>query len=185
MEHIDCLVVGCGLSGICCAYRCQSMCPDKTFAILESRDCMGGTWDLFRYPGIRSDSDMYTLGFRFNPWTSTKTIADGDTILEYLHSTVKKFELDKHIRYGQKVVCAKWSTESACYLVEVVNPITKESKLTFFSWRLGTTIMKFPIKPSYLGSRSSKVSLSILSSGMLHTTMIAKRWSLLGLEQLL
>ncbi|MFG1816772.1 flavin-containing monooxygenase [Kribbella sp. NPDC049174] len=118
MEHLDVLVVGAGLSGIGAAYRLQTQCPDRTYAVLEARDSIGGTWDLFRYPGIRSDSDMFTLGFPFHPWTAAKAIADGPSILEYLHETASTYGIDKHIRFGQRVVRASWSSADARWTVE-------------------------------------------------------------------
>src|SRR5512134_1275779 len=90
-EHFDVLIVGAGISGIGAAYHLQAECPAKSYAILEARDDIGGTWDLFRYPGIRSDSDMYTLGFSFRPWTRPKAIADGPSILEYLRETTHAY----------------------------------------------------------------------------------------------
>src|SRR5216683_1399627 len=84
IEHFDVLIVGAGLSGIGAAYYLQAKCPSKSFAILEGRSAMGGTWDLFRYPGVRSDSDMYTLGYQFRPWREAKAIADGPSILNYV-----------------------------------------------------------------------------------------------------
>src|SRR5689334_17334650 len=98
-EHVDVVVVGAGLSGIGAAYRLQSECAKRTCAILEARESMGGTWDLFRYPGIRSDSDMFTLGYQFKPWTADKSIADGDTILGYIHDTAAEFGIEKDIHY--------------------------------------------------------------------------------------
>jgi len=105
----DVIVVGAGLSGIGAGYHLLNECPDKSFAILESRASMGGTWDLFKYPGIRSDSDMYTLGFPFNPWKSDQTLADGPAILQYIKDTAAKFGIDKKIQYHHKVVDASWS----------------------------------------------------------------------------
>ena len=93
--------------------------PDKSYAILERRENLGGTWDLFKYPGIRSDSDMFTLGFRFKPWTSEKAIADGPSIMAYLKETVAEYGIDKHIRYGQKVVGADWSDADNRWTVRV------------------------------------------------------------------
>lgn len=126
MEHFDVLVVGAGISGISAGYHLQRDCPSKSYAILEGRAVMGGTWDLFRYPGIRSDSDMYTLGFSFKPWTRDKAIADGPSILAYLHETAEEFGIDKHIRYQQRVVSANWSTPDACWIVDVERGAERE-----------------------------------------------------------
>ena len=108
-EFVDVVIVGAGISGISAAWHLQDRCPDKSYVVLERRENLGGTWDLFKYPGIRSDSDMFTLGFRFKPWTSEKAIADGPSIMSYLKETVAEYGIDKHIRYGQKVVGADWS----------------------------------------------------------------------------
>ncbi|NLS27144.1 FAD-containing monooxygenase EthA [Sphingomonas sp. S2M10] len=118
-EHFDVLVVGAGLSGIGAGYHLQTHCPGRTYAILEGRDRLGGTWDLFRYPGIRSDSDMYTLGFSFRPWTDAKAIADGNAILRYLEDTAHEFGIDRHIRYRHKVIGAEWSSSEALWTVTV------------------------------------------------------------------
>src|SRR5439155_18057581 len=96
IEHLDVLIVGAGLSGIGAAHHLQSAFPDRTYAILEARDAIGGTWDLFRYPGVRSDSDMHTLGYRFRPWTQAKAIADGPTILRYIRDTAADAGIDRH-----------------------------------------------------------------------------------------
>jgi monooxygenase len=118
MVHLDVLIVGAGLSGIGAAYRLQTQAPGWSYAILEGRDDLGGTWDLFRYPGIRSDSDMFTLGFPFHPWKAAKAIADGPSILEYLHETAARYGIDKHIRFRQHVLRASWSSEEALWTVE-------------------------------------------------------------------
>jgi monooxygenase len=118
-EHFDVVIVGAGISGISAAWHLQDRCPTKTYAILERRENLGGTWDLFKYPGIRSDSDMFTLGFRFKPWTSEKAIADGPSIMSYLKETVAEYGIDKHIRYGQKVVAADWSDGDNVWRVRV------------------------------------------------------------------
>jgi len=112
-EHLDVVVVGAGLSGIGAAYRLQTECPGRSFAVLEAREVMGGTWDLFRYPGVRSDSDMFTLGYGFKPWRAEKAIADGPTILGYVEETAAEFGIEEHIRYQTKVVGADWSTDPA------------------------------------------------------------------------
>ncbi|MGB4344547.1 MAG: NAD(P)/FAD-dependent oxidoreductase [Moraxellaceae bacterium] len=117
-EHFDVLIVGAGLSGIGAAWHLQNQCKGKTYAILESREAIGGTWDLFRYPGIRSDSDMYTLGYSFKPWTSPKAIADGPSIREYIRSTARDNGIDKHIRYGHKIIKSTWSSEDAVWIVD-------------------------------------------------------------------
>ena len=108
-EFVDVVIVGAGISGISAAWHLQDRCPGKSYAILESRANLGGTWDLFKYPGIRSDSDMFTLGFRFKPWTSEKAIADGPSIMSYLKETVAEYGIDQHIRYQHKVLAADWS----------------------------------------------------------------------------
>ncbi|WP_421931106.1 flavin-containing monooxygenase [Phenylobacterium sp.] len=119
MADFDVVIVGAGLSGIGAAYHLQTNCPDRTYAILEGRDAIGGTWDLFRYPGIRSDSDMFTLGYAFKPWTEAKAIADGPSILNYIRETARDFGIDKHIRFGTQVKSAAWSTEDACWTVQI------------------------------------------------------------------
>ena len=117
-EHFDVLVVGAGLSGIGAGYHLQANCPDKRYAILESSDAIGGTWDLFRYPGIRSDSDMFTLGYAFRPWEEAKVIADGPSILKYVRDTAAEAGIDKKIRFGHQVVKASWSSVDARWTVE-------------------------------------------------------------------
>ncbi|MEY2886104.1 MAG: hypothetical protein RJB40_959 [Actinomycetota bacterium] len=123
-EHVDVVVVGAGLSGIGAGYHLQTMSPDRSYVILEGRDSLGGTWDLFKYPGVRSDSDMHTLGFSFKPWTEAKSIADGPSILKYLKQTVSQFGIDKHIRYGHLVTKAQWSTDDAQWTVTSTNKAT-------------------------------------------------------------
>ncbi|SPM29857.1 flavin-containing monooxygenase [Mycobacterium terramassiliense] len=120
-EHLDVVIVGAGISGVSAAWHLQDRCPTKTYAILEKRAAMGGTWDLFRYPGIRSDSDMYTLGFRFRPWTERQAIADGGPILEYVKSTASMYGIDKHIRLNQKVVSADWSNADNRWTLQIEN----------------------------------------------------------------
>ena len=118
-EHIDVLIVGAGISGIDAAYRVQTELPGKSYAVLEARAAIGGTWDLFRYPGIRSDSDMYTLGFPFRPWRGDKAIADGADIRTYVEDTARAFGIDRRIRFGQRAIRADWSSKEARWTVEV------------------------------------------------------------------
>lgn len=118
-EHLDVVVVGAGLSGISAAWHLQRHCPSKSYAILERRPDLGGTWDLFRYPGVRSDSDMFTFAFRFKPWTRDTTIADGATIKDYLAETAGEHGIDSHIRYGHRLVAADWSDAAAAWRLTV------------------------------------------------------------------
>ena len=125
-NHFNVIVVGAGISGIGAGYYLQKKCPNKSFVILEGRDNIGGTWDLFRYPGIRSDSDMNTMGFRFKPWMGVKSIADGPSILSYLHETVKENDLNKKIQFNQWVNEASWSSRDSQWTVQVENKKTQE-----------------------------------------------------------
>ena len=118
-EILDVLIVGAGLSGIGAAVHLTKKCPGKSFAIVEGRERLGGTWDLFRYPGIRSDSDMYTLGYNFKPWTARRAIADAPSILTYLNETVDEYGLHDKIRFNRKVVDASWSSETALWTVSL------------------------------------------------------------------
>jgi cation diffusion facilitator CzcD-associated flavoprotein CzcO len=117
LDHVDVLIVGAGLSGVGAACHLQAECPDKTFALLEARGSMGGTWDLFRYPGIRSDSDMLTLGYTFRPWPENQTLADGPSILEYVKATAAEHGIEPHIRYHHRAVNQEWSTADARWTV--------------------------------------------------------------------
>ncbi|KAF0965250.1 flavin-containing monooxygenase [Rhodococcus sp. T7] len=127
VEHLDVLIIGAGLSGIGAAYHLQDRFPGRTYAILESRESIGGTWDLFRYPGIRSDSDMYTLGYRFRPWENDKSIADGPSILEYVKDTAAEHGIDRNIRFRHRVVRAEWSTADACWTIDAERTDTGET----------------------------------------------------------
>jgi cation diffusion facilitator CzcD-associated flavoprotein CzcO len=126
-DHVDVLIVGAGLSGIGAACYLEMELPGKTYAILEARDRIGGTWDLFRYPGIRSDSDMYTLGYRFKPWIEPKAIADGASILSYVEETAREYGVDSQIRFNHRVVRAEWSTEDARWTVSAERADTGET----------------------------------------------------------
>ena len=127
-DHVDVLIVGAGLSGIGAASHLRRRLPEKSLLILESRDAIGGTWDLFRYPGIRSDSDMYTLGYAFKPWTHAKAIADGPSIRDYVRETATEHGIEKTIRFGHRVVAASWSSRDALWTIEAA---TAEGRATF------------------------------------------------------
>ena len=119
--HKDIIVVGAGISGIAAGYNLQKSCPNKSFSILEGRSSLGGTWDLFKYPGVRSDSDMHTLGFRFKPWIHKKSIADGPSILEYLNETVDEYNLREKISFNQKVISSNWSSDKSVWELKVLS----------------------------------------------------------------
>ncbi|MBI5260086.1 MAG: NAD(P)/FAD-dependent oxidoreductase [Burkholderiales bacterium] len=127
---VDVLIVGAGLSGIGAAYHLQQRCPGKSYLILEGRDTIGGTWDLFRYPGVRSDSDMHTLGYRFRPWREAKAIADGPSILRYIRDTARENGIERHICFGQQVVQASWSSAEARWSVDTVGPGGRPQRFT-------------------------------------------------------
>ena len=120
MEHFDVVIVGAGVSGIGAACHLRTKCPERTFVIFENRSDIGGTWDLFRYPGIRSDSDMHTFGYNFKPWKSKKAIADGESILAYLRDTVAEYDVTSHIRFRHRVTRASWSTGESRWTVEAL-----------------------------------------------------------------
>ena len=116
-EHVDVLIIGAGLSGIGAAAHLVKDLPGTTYAVLERREASGGTWDLFRYPGVRSDSDMHTLGYRFRPWRGEVSLADGESILDYVRDTAREYGIDEHIRYGHHVVSAAWDSTTARWTV--------------------------------------------------------------------
>src|SRR5689334_4717421 len=118
-SDVDVLIVGAGLSGICAAHHLQKSCPGKSYTIVEAREQSGGTWDLFRYPGIRSDSDMFTLGYAFKPWTQPNSIAEGGSILAYIREAAREAGIDRNIRYGVRVERASWSSDAARWTVEL------------------------------------------------------------------
>jgi len=159
-EDVDVLVVGAGISGIGAGYHLQQSCPDHSYVILEGRDDLGGTWDLFRYPGVRSDSDMHTLGYRFKPWTADKAIADGPSILAYLHETAREYGIDRHIRFGHHVIRADWTTDDARWRVEAVRKDTGETVVLtanflfmcsgYYSYKAGYT-PEFPGRERFQG----------------------------------
>jgi monooxygenase len=171
-DAYDVLVVGAGLSGIAAGYHLQKQCPGRTYAILESREAMGGTWDLFRYPGIRSDSDMYTLGYSFQPWNGEKAIADGPSILEYIQKTARQYGIDRKIRFGHRVERASWSSDKSRWDVEARRTDTGEVvRLT----------CRFLLMCSgyydYAGGYTSAVGSSIRRNGRTTSPTPASAWS--------
>lgn len=161
-EHLEVVIIGAGLSGVGAAYRLQTECPGRSYAILESRDVMGGTWDLFRYPGVRSDSDMFTLGYPFKPWREPKSIADGPTILSYIKETAAEFGIDQKIRYRTKVVSADWSTEAALWTLmleergEDDQPVRRSLTCEFLYSCSGYYNYEKPYAPTFPGVQDFK-----------------------------
>ena len=121
-EHFDVLIVGAGISGVGSAYHLTTQCPGTSFVILEAQDHFGGTWWTHRYPGIRSDSDLYTFGYRFKPWTGAP-IATAEEILRYMGEVVEENDLGRHIRYGHKIVNASWSSQDNLWTVDVARTV--------------------------------------------------------------
>jgi cation diffusion facilitator CzcD-associated flavoprotein CzcO len=134
LEHLDAIVVGAGLSGIGAACLLAQECPGKSVAVLEAREAIGGTWDLFRYPGVRSDSDMFTLGYSFRPWTEARAIADGPSIREYVRDTAREFGVDRKVRFGHRVVAADWDGDTARWTVTAERTDTGETVQLTCSW---------------------------------------------------
>ncbi|SEF25199.1 Predicted flavoprotein CzcO associated with the cation diffusion facilitator CzcD [Amycolatopsis pretoriensis] len=154
-EHVDVLIVGAGLSGVGAACRLQERLPGKTYAVLEARDTIGGTWDLFRYPGIRSDSDMFTLGYPFRPWKDPKAIADGPSILSYIRSTAASHGIVDRIRFGHRVVRASWSSSSALWTVSTEHGATFTCRFLYlcsgyYSYESGH-VVDFPGRAEFAG----------------------------------
>jgi monooxygenase len=157
-QHFDVLIIGAGISGISAAYFMQTKCPNKTYAILEGRSSLGGTWDFFKYPGLRSDSDMYTMGFKFNPWVNTKAVSDGASILEYLHSTVDKFGIRPHIKFEQRVKNASWSSEKNLWTLTVQQSANETVTYTcnFMSLCIGYYDYDNGYTPEFVGKEKFK-----------------------------
>jgi cation diffusion facilitator CzcD-associated flavoprotein CzcO len=152
-EHVNVLIVGAGLSGIGAAVHLQKNCPGKSYAILEGREAIGGTWDLFRYPGIRSDSDMYTLGYSFKPWTDEDSIAAGEKIRDYIKETARHYRIEDHIRFGHKVVSAEWSSDEALWTVRAeYDGETVELTCDFFYGCTGYYRYDEGFRPEFPGS---------------------------------
>ena len=134
IEHVDVLIIGAGLSGVGAAAQLTREHPTKSYLVLERRAASGGTWDLFRYPGIRSDSDMYTLGYRFKPWRADTALADGPAILDYVRETAREYDVESHIRYSHRVTRADWDSATARWSVEVETPEGPRHLTTTFLW---------------------------------------------------
>ncbi|PCJ33797.1 MAG: FAD-containing monooxygenase EthA [Moraxellaceae bacterium] len=155
-EYLDVLIVGAGLSGIGAACHLMRECPTKTFAILENRENMGGTWDLFRYPGIRSDSDMFTLGYNFKPWTNPKAISDGGSILCYIKETARENNIERHIRYSHQVTSANWSSKDSLWTILITDGVTgieKEITCNFFLSCTGYYNYEVGHEPDFKGKK--------------------------------
>ncbi|HBC35247.1 MAG TPA: FAD-containing monooxygenase EthA, partial [Marinobacter adhaerens] len=138
-QHFDVLIIGAGVSGIGMACHLKSECPGKSFAILERRQSLGGTWDLFRYPGIRSDSDMFTFGYNFRPWTGGKVLADGASIKNYVAETAREHDVERHIRFGLAVKTADWSGVDKCWKLTALNEETGETEHYTANFMVGCT----------------------------------------------
>lgn len=148
-KHQDVIILGAGLSGIGTACHIKNSIPNKKFVILEARESMGGTWDLFKYPGIRSDSDMFTLGYNFKPWNDPKVIADGPSILSYIKETAKEYDLNSNIEYNTKILKANWSSEQSLWTVTCQNSKTKE-EVTYTSNYLISCLGYYNYEHGYL-----------------------------------
>src|SRR5690554_232948 len=138
-QHFDVLIIGAGVSGIGMACHLKRECSGKTFAILERRQSLGGTWDLFRYPGIRSDSDMFTFGYNFRPWTGGKVLADGASIKNYVSETAQEHGVGQHIRYGLAVKTADWSSVDKRWKLTALNETTGKTESYTASFMIGCT----------------------------------------------
>ena len=129
-EYLDVVIVGAGLSGVGAACHLAEKCSEQKYAILESRQAIGGTWDLFRYPGVRSDSDMHTLGYSFKPWEGAKAIADGESILEYVRNTADQYDVHRQVRFGQTLVAADWCSQTSRWTLQITQQDGDDSALS-------------------------------------------------------
>ena len=170
-QTLDVLIVGAGLSGVGMACHLKRRAPWARFALLEARASLGGTWDLFRYPGVRSDSDMFTLGYAFRPWTDAKAIADGPSILSYVRQTAQEYGVDREIVYKTKVVSAAWSSTEAAWTVEAERYRQKVEK------RLGETVLP--------GLRDCIATSRMLTPLEFHTDLASEHGAAFGLEPIL
>ena len=151
IEELDVLIVGAGISGIGAACHLKTEAPDRSYAIIEGRDTLGGTWDLFKYPGVRSDSDMHTLGFSFKPWTHEKSIADATSILEYLHETVREYDVESKIRFNSRVTKIEWDSETARWTatVRTSDGATTQTRCRFLYMCTGYYSYTEPYQPEF------------------------------------
>jgi len=178
-DAYDVLIIGAGLSGIGMACHLQRECPGKRFAILERRHAIGGTWDLFRYPGIRSDSDMLTFGYEFRPWYELKVLADGESIRNYVRDTAREYGVDSKIQYGLKITAADWSSSDALGpSPRSKRPAARSSSSRRACWSAApatTTTTRATCRTSRVPS-ASRASRSIPSSGRKSSITAARRW---------
>lgn len=180
-EHLDVVIVGAGISGVSAAWHLQDRCPTKSYAILERRDDLGGTWDLFKYPGIRSDSDMFTLGFRFKPWRSAKSIADGASIKAYIRETAVESRIDRHIRYRHRVLAADWSDADNRWTLTVENDGRRyDITCSFLLACTGYYNYDEDTRPPSPAPRTSRARSSTRSTGRKTLTTRARRSSSSG-----
>lgn len=174
-DTFDVVIVGAGISGISAAYRIRKRNPGISYVILERRANIGGTWDLFRYPGIRSDSSIFTLSFPWEPWTRPEGIADGDHIREYMTDTARKHGIYEHIRFDSYVRSADWDSETDTWTVHADDGTTYQARFVFFATGYYNYTRATP--PTSLASTTSKVTSSTRSTGPKIWTTPARRWS--------
>ena len=175
-EHVDVLIVGAGLSGIGAACQLREHLPTRSVAILEAREASGGTWDLFRYPGVRSDSDMFTFGYSWRPWPGDRALADGPSILDYLRTVAEEYGVDALIRYRHKVTRASWDSETASWTVEVdrggrAGHDDREPPLGLLA---ATTTTTSPMRRSSPARRPSRAGSCTRSTGRTTSTTRAR-----------
>ena len=177
-EHVDVLIIGAGLSGVGAAAQLTREHPGRSYLVLERREASGGTWDLFRYPGIRSDSDMYTLGYRFKPWRADTALADGPAILDYVRETAREYDVESHIRYSHRVTRADWDSATAPWSVEVETPRARAASPPRSCGRAAaTTTTTRATRPSCPASTATRGSSSTRSSGpRTSTTAASASW---------
>ncbi|MEZ5502254.1 MAG: NAD(P)/FAD-dependent oxidoreductase [Halioglobus sp.] len=178
-NFVDVLIVGAGLSGIGSARRLQRACPERSFTLLESRATLGGTWDLFRYPGIRSDSDMYTLGYSFKPWLDQKSLADGPSILRYLREAAAETGVDQQIRFRHKVLSASWSSAATCWTVVAQRTDTLEQvelRCLFLLMCSGYYDYEQGYTPEFPGRADFRAGYCTPSTGPRTSITAARRW---------